>query len=169
MVTGIPGAGDLRIVVTSPDPKRAAKLFNGLRIINSANGCAVDDRLPKPTVTPGAASPIARPDISGGSVCAYQDGWLVGSSWLNAAEASAVAAELDSGPPGLGTAWGVCTRGRSVPPGTYWLVHLRVESAVEHVWVYPAACNRSGAVTQEGRAVGITQELADRLGSATRN
>jgi hypothetical protein len=131
MVTRIPST-DLLFIVTSPDPKRADRLFQGLRIISMAHGCAVQDS--------GMRQPMLdNPEgsVRGGSACAYQGGWLVGSAWLDATQAAQVA-DLMGAPVGSEAA---CPSPSGVSTVEYWLVRLRYPNTEQATYVPFDACN----------------------------
>jgi hypothetical protein len=131
LVTRIP-ASDLQLIVTSPDPKRAARLFNGLKIIEMAHGCPVQDLGPSADTRPWNSAAAV-----GGSVCAYQGGWLVGSSWLDADAARSVA--------GLAALPRESSAPCPSPSGTRavdnWVVHLRLPDGERVIRADFDACN----------------------------
>ena len=125
----------LQLIVTSPDPKRAQRLFDGLLIIRLAHGCQVQ-QAGQPT------GPVpATGDPGGGSVCAYQDGWLVASAWLDNRQAEEMLRLLNapkgSGPPVS------CTPPSGTPPVEQWEVHLRLPAGEQVVDVPFDHCDQS--------------------------
>ena len=131
MVTRIPST-DLRFIVTSPDPKRATRLFNGLKIIEMAHGCPVQDLGPTADTRPWSSAAAV-----GGSVCAYQRGWLVGSSWLDADAARSVAGLAAL--PGASSA--PCPSPSGVRVVDNWVVHLRLPDGERVIREDFDACN----------------------------
>lgn len=131
LVTRVPGA-DLRFIVTSPDPKRAEQVFSGLKIITMAHGCPVRDTEDFHQVPPFASAET--PD--GGTVCAYHEGWLVGSSRMTAQQSQDVtgllAERLPSSDPCLSPA------GPRIVDD--WRVHLRFPTEERLLYVPFQAC-----------------------------
>jgi hypothetical protein len=135
MVTAVPGS-DLRLVVTSPDPKVAARLFGGLRIVDMVHGCPVRDTAGV-NLTPPYDSDEGTPE--GGSVCGYQGGWLVGSSWLTPNQSKDMAALLTEPVPTVIP----CPTSSSPPLIDSWRVHLRFPTGEVVVEVAAVACSET--------------------------
>jgi hypothetical protein len=128
--SGVPG-GDLTITVTSPDAKRADRLFNGLRIVDTAHGCAVQETVAGPN--PALPAPSA---VTGGSACVYDSGgWLTASGWLDAAAGARFVEALRVAEAGAG-----CSRIGPNNTNAHWSIHLRVEDLLLVFRIPQGAC-----------------------------
>jgi len=165
LVTRIPDR-DVRLVVTSPDPDRAQRLFDGVRLVNEADGCAVMDRGDRPTPVESAKGPMVPVEAQGGSVCGYRDGWLVDSHQLAPHEAAQLADVLNAAPEGLGPSGPTCsaaTTNHDAYREPHWLVRLGARDEYVNVWVYGEACLPSGAVNDSGRTGQLTVDMISLL------
>ena len=125
----------LQVIVTSPDPKRAQRLLDGLLIIQMARGCPVQQKGQSAGRVPATGDP------SGGSVCAYQEGWLVGSAWLDNRQAEAMV-QLLNAPKSSGPLVS-CAPPPGIPPVEQWEVHLRLPDGEQVVEVPFDYCAQS--------------------------
>jgi hypothetical protein len=145
---------DVRLIVTSPDPDRARRLFDGVRVVSDPDGCAVRDTRNRPDLVTRSPGPMVPAGVHGGSVCGYRDGWLAGSHTLAADEAAELGAAFNTAPEGLAVVSGAGCPDTAGPQektrGPHWLIQFQGDRGHTDVWVYGEACLPSGAVSGAG-------------------
>ncbi len=130
LVTRIPSS-DLQLVVTSPDGKRAQRLFDGLVIVQMSHGCAVKDTSTRSSTLPSATV------VTGGSACVYDSTQqLASSGWLDRKQAQRIVAAL-----ALAQQPVPCPYLATPPDGIdHWTVHLRLPTGEAAVRIAGNRC-----------------------------
>jgi hypothetical protein len=165
VVTRVPTA-DVRLVVTSPDPALADRIFDGLRLEPPPDGC------PPRTVTSGPDGTgrpggVVRGRVTGALVCSYTRGRLDTARVLSADASAALTNRLRAAPAGLGTPEPGCAAAR-LRPGyeAHWLLVLDTPDGVTprttlHVSTGP--CVPSGVTAPDGATAFLTSDLVSLL------
>ena len=166
LVTRVPGR-EVRLIVTSPDPDRARRLFDGAELVNAPDGCAVRDSGDRTEPAANAPGPIAPPDARAGSVCGYHAGWLTQSHTLTAKDAATLAETLNDAPEGLSPRASSCPHGNDLVGSQegHWLVRLTGDGGDTVISVYGGWCLAGGALNDSGRAARLTTPMITLLNS----
>ncbi|WP_088313568.1 hypothetical protein [Kineosporia sp. R_H_3] len=165
VVTRVPGA-DLRLVVTSPDPALADRLFQGLRLEPPPEGCPSRAVTSAPDGT-GRQDGVLRGRVTAAVVCSYTGGRLDTAHVLSANESATLTTRLRVAPAGLGTPEPFCATVR-LRPGyeAHWLLVLDTPEGVTprttlHVAAGP--CVASGVTAPDGATARLTSDLVSLL------
>jgi hypothetical protein len=151
VASAIPGR-DVWLSVTSPDQKRADRLFGGAVIASSPKGCDVH---PGPFSMAGGA--VLLPPLSGGAIgriCGYRGGWLTGAALVSGAQLHDLFDLVANAP---SDALLDCIA--QPPAGDGWWLTLGESKA----WVEGTSCSR--VIVEGGGSGRLTDTLASLLWS----
>ncbi len=145
------------VVVTSPDAERAQDYVDqaiALPGTAQVDGCRVQNVSSQPPMVTGSRGSLASSvGVSGGSVCAYDDGWLDHSAALTATQARDVATALAAAPistePFPPVDLTRCPDPERVPPLVFTL-SLSGAAGQQQLWIYTNGCREAAVANDRG-------------------
>jgi hypothetical protein len=154
-----------RVVITTPDAGLARHIADSVRLVDSPDGCALKDLQDRPAGN--SLPPLIRGALTGGTLCAYDQGWIVASHRLTQSEAVTLGQVADAAPRGAGASGPLCPVSYDDPDSyaePHWTATLRGATIGSHLWIYGGVCVPAAISNEDATLSALTPELVLELG-----
>ncbi len=153
-----------RVVITTPDADLARRIAGSIRLVDSPDGCALKDLQDR--AAGHSLPPLVRGALTGGTLCGYDQGWIVASHRLTESEAVTLGQVADAAPRGFGASGPSCPGGYDYPEGyaePHWTATLTGATIGSHLWVYGGVCLPAAISNEDSTFSALTPELVQLL------
>jgi hypothetical protein len=154
-----------RVIITTPDAGLAQAVAASLRLVDSPDGCALQDLQDRPHGVSRARLVTGTP--TGGALCAYDQGWIVTTHALTGSQAVTLGKLVDAAPRGFGAPGPSCPDGYDYLDGyaePHWTATLHGATTGARLWVYGGVCTPAAVSNEDASFAALTPELRQGLG-----